>query len=383
MRLFHEKLVVATLLALSSFAHAQVAQLSAAEIEKRNAAATFATVREGSLLVVLGECSHLLADLDTGVERVAREWFGRNKAELDAAYVWLDQYLAYLKSKDATAFQQASNDLVRTQGNSALQNARVFFARKIPDKSSCEKAVKTYSVSQLDVKNIALNPGYEQFAEFAETLARIRAEPSFMVPRHLKLGFDNASQKLVGIGNIASLDAADAARERGDGLTRLAVFQGMAKRGDGAAAQSVGLMLLNGDQVEKSSVEAYRWFYAAWSLSDMDGLNALGVMNRDGLGVSANPLLAQSAFYLATAAARSQAALDRASRNSNRLGGQISPEAKIEIACTTLIALDDALRKPIQNLQPVVRGKAISSPDRRLGEVVKELAEVYRPTSCK
>ncbi len=286
--------------------------------------------------------------------------------------------MSYLKTNDPAAFQLASSELARVQGNSILQNARVFFGRQVPNLASCERAAKTYSISQTDFKYMALNPGYEQFSEFPETLARIRAVPNFAVPKHLKFGFDSANEKLVGVGNIASLDAAEAARERGDGLGRVAVFKGLADRGDGMAAQQIGLMYLNGQQVDKDAVEAYRWFCAAWSLSEMEGLNALGVMNRDGLGVPVNLLLAQSAFYLAKAGARSQAAFDRALNNLDRLGNQISPDAETQIACTSLSAIDAELKRPIQSLQPVVTPRAIASPERRLGVVVKDLAAIYQ-----
>ena len=343
----------------------------------------FALGREASLHTLLGECSHLMSLSNPTIETIAKGWFDRNKPELEAAYVWLDQYMSYLKTNDPAAFQLASSELARVQGNSILQNARVFFGRQVPNLASCDRAAKTYAISQTDFKNMALNPGYEQFAEFPETLARIRSVPNFAVPPHLKFGFDSASHKLAGVGNIASLDAAEAAREQGDGPRRIAVFKGLAERGDGMAAQQVGLMYLNGQQVDKNINEAYRWFYAAWSLSEMEGLNALGVMNRDGLGVPVNLPLAQSAFYLAKAGARSQPAFDRALNNLDRLGNQISPDAKTQIACMSLSAMDAELKRPIQSLQPLVTPRAIASPERRLGVVVKDLAAIYQAGACR
>lgn len=367
----------------STFAHGQVqvAQLSASEIEKRNAAAAFATSHQASLSILLGECSHLLGN--SNMEIIAKGWFERNMPEMEAAYVWLDRYLAYLKSTDANTFQRTSNELVRATGTAALQNSRTFFARNAPDTTSCEKAAKIFSIPQLDIKNIALNPGYEQLSEFPQTLARIRNEPNFSVPQHLKLGFENSNRQLTGLGNIASLDAADALKEKGDGPGRGSIYMGMAKRGDGKAAQQVGLIYLNGQQVEKNIPAAYRWFYAAWSLSDMDGLNAMGVMLRDGLGVPVNLTIAQSAFYLAKAAARNQAAFDLASNNVSKLTGQITDDEKSKIACMSLKNLDDALRAPIQTLQPVVQGKPITNPERRLGSIVKDLTAFYQPDFCK
>lgn len=383
MRVTRAKVFTILLLLFSTVAHCQVAQLSAVEMEKRNAAATFGSVREASLFLLLGECGHLMSNSNVNMDAVARAWFDRNKPEIEAAYVWLDQYFSYLKSTNPAVHQRASGELARAVADAVLQNARVFFARKMPDMASCEKAVKSFSIPQLDFKNIALNPGYEQFAEFPKTLERIRSESDFLVPQHLKFGMDNAAQKIVAVGGVASLDAAEAAKERGDGPGRMTAFKGMAERGDGQAAQQIGLMYLNGQQVEKNAVQAYRWFYAAWSLSEMEGLNAMGVMTRDGLGVPANPQLAQSAFYLAKAAARSREAFDRAMRNLDSLQNRIDADAKSQIACMSLSALDDALRTPIQTLAPVVKGKSIGNPERRLGVVVKDLSAIYQAATCK
>ena len=184
-------------------------------------------------------------------------------------------YLSYLKGVNPIAFNQASTALVGAAGNSALQNARVFFSRKVADLSSCEKAARTYTIPQLDFKSMALNPGYEQFLEFPQTLIRIRSEPNFSVPSHLKFGLDSQNQKLAGIGNIASLDAAEAAKERGDGPGRVAAFKNMAQRGDSQAAHQIGVIYLNGNQVDKNYVEAYRWFYAAWALCIETGCGCL------------------------------------------------------------------------------------------------------------
>jgi Sel1 repeat len=357
--------------------------LSAIEIEKRNAAAAFASVREASLFLLLGECNHLMTNSSVRMDVVARAWFDRNKPELEATYVWLDKYIAYLQATNPAKYNQALTELGRSTGDGVLQSARLFFARKQPDLSNCEKASKTFSVPQVDLKNMALNPGYEQFAEFPETLARIRAEASFSVPPNLKFGMDKAAQSLASIGNIASLDAAEAAKERGDGLGRIAVFKGMAERGDGKAAQQIGLIYLNGQQVEKNPISAYRWFYAAWSLAEMEGLSALGVMHRDGLGVPVNLPLAQATFYLAKAAARTREAFDRALSNLDRLENRISSEEKSRVACMSLSSLDSALQMPVRALEALVISKPISNNERRLGVVVKDLAETYKTAICQ
>lgn len=382
MRVVITKALVTFTLLCSLAAHSQVAQLSSTEIEKRNAASVFASVQEVSLFLLLGECTHLMANSSVSMSMVAQGWFDRNKPEMEAARVWLDRYLSNLKITNSEKYKQASTELVRATNTGLLQNTRVFFARKQPDLVSCEKAAKTFSTPQIDLKNIALNSGYEQFAEFPATLARIRAEPNFSVPPHLKFGMDEAAQNIVGVGNMASLDASEAAKERGDGLGRIAVFKSMAERGDGHAAQQIGVIYLNGQQVERNPVNAYRWFYAAWSLSEMEGLNALGVMTRDGLGVPVNLPLAEATFYLAKSAARNREAFDRALSNLDRLENRISPEEKSRIACMSLSSLDDALRAPIRGFDALVKGKSISNSDRRLGVIVKDLAEVYKTAPC-
>jgi TPR repeat protein len=295
----------------------------------------------------------------------------------------LDRYLSYLKNTNPVAYKQASDDLVRSGSDGLLQNARIFFARKQPDIESCEKAAKAFSVPQVDLRNMALNPGYEHFAEFPATLARIRAESDYFVPEHLKFGMDLAAKNIALFGAVASLEAAEAAKERGDGPGRIAIFKNMAERGDGKAAQQIGLIFLNGQQVDKNPIYAYRWFYAAWSLSDMGGLNALGGMTRDGLGVSVNLPLAGATFYLAKAAARSRATFELALSNLDRLEKRISPEERSQIACMTLGSLDDALRAPIRELAPLVNGKSISNSERRLGVIVKDLADAYKTAACQ
>lgn len=363
-------------------AQSQVTQLPAAEIEKRNAAAAFVSVQEASLFLLLGECSQLMVNSIAPMDEVARDWFGRNKSELEVTYAWLARYFAHLKKVNPESHQQASLGLARATSNGVLQNARTMFGRKQPDRASCEKAAKTYSVPQLDLKNMALNPGYERIAEFPATLARIRAESDFSVPPHLKFGMDKVAQSIVGVGNLASLDAAEAARERGDGHGRVAIFKNLAERGDGQAAQQIGIIYLNGQQIEKNPVDAYRWFYAAWSLSEMEGLNAMGVMIRDGVGVQVNLPLAAAAFYLSKAGARSREAFDRASNNLDKLQQRISPEEKSQLTCISLRSLDDELRAPIVSYEPLLGGKSISNSERRLGAIVKDLADVYKTAGC-
>ena len=134
--------IAVVLLVCSNFAHSQVAQLTVTEIEKRNAAVAFAIVREANLYMLMGECSHLMSRSPPTIETIAKGWFDRNKPELEAAYTWLDQYLVHLKTNDPAAFQRASIEIASVQGDSLLQNARIYFGRQVPNLASCEQAAK-------------------------------------------------------------------------------------------------------------------------------------------------------------------------------------------------------------------------------------------------
>lgn len=377
------KAVVIAVLLNAIPARSQIAQLSPVEIEMRNAATGFVNMRETGLFLLIGECSHLLANSPVNVDAVARGWFERNKPELEASSAWLDRYLTFLQTNNPELWRKASANLLSSTTSGSLQNARIFFSRKPPDRARCETALTPYSVPQADIRTMALNPGYEQFAEFPATLARIRAEPGFAVPPHLKFGMEKGGQYISGLGNLASLDAAEAARERGDGPARIAIFKGLAERGDGNATTQVGIIYLTGQQVAKDEAAAYRWFYGAWSQSNMDGLNALGVMNRDGVGVPVNLPLAGAAFYLSKAGAGSREAFDRASGNLDKVASRLNPETASQIACLRLSALDDGLRAPIRGLPPLVVGKTLSNPERRLGDIVKDLSDVYKNANCQ
>lgn len=358
------------------------ASLSESDVEQRNAASAFVLTREATIPPLIGECGPLLRGTTLDVESVFRGWYERNKAELETAYTWLDRYLLELKARNPEMYQRASNELMRSVSAGTLQSIRSTFKRQLPDQSKCELAVRTYAAQQLDLKNIARNPGYEQFGEFARTLDRIRGEPGFKPPK-LQIGYEKAAAYRVGISNMVTLDAAEAARERGDGQARVMAFQSLAKRGDGHAAQAIGLMYLNGDLVPKNPTEAYQWFYMAWSLADYDGLNAMGVMLRDGIGINRDLSLAQAAFMLATAAARDKTSRDRAQSNSERLGPQIDADGFRQIACFSLGSLDGELRKPVQALQTLAPAKAITNSDRKLGTLIPRLSANFDPESCK
>lgn len=361
---------------------ANISSLSKSEIEQRNAAATFVISRESIGHIIIGECGGLLSDVSPSVEMVFRNWYDRNKKELEAALTWTDIYLLYLKSTNPSQYQSYSIELAKSIPVSALEAVRVIFKRQLPDRKSCEFALSQYASPQLDIKNIAQNPGYERFGEFSQTLSRIHADPDFTVPSNLRWGYENAAHFQAGFSNMASLDAAEAAKERGDGSARIAALKSMAQRGDGTAAQTIGMMFLNGNLVKTDLTEAYRWFYAAWSLSEYEGLNAMGVMMRDGLGVNRNLPLAQASFILAAVASKRRDAHDRALENSKKLEQQINAADSAQIACLSLRSLDEGLRKPIQSLPQLVQGKSLAGAEQKLGSLIPGLIHDFHADSC-
>jgi len=155
----------------------------------------------------------------------------------------------------------------------------------------------------------------------------------------------------------------------------LTSYTHMAKYGDGQAAQSIGIAYLNGELTEKNLFQAYRWFYASWSLGNMEGVNGLGVLLRDGNGVNSNKSLAYGAFAIAQAGAASQAAHARASSNLERLQPTLSQQTRKETACMSLQAFDAALRSPVENQTPV-EGRSISLPQRKLGQLSRVFSDV-------
>lgn len=361
---------------------AEGSSLSESEIEQRYAASAFVFTREANIPALIWECSPLLKGTSLNVELIFRGWYERNKPELEAAYFWTINYMQDLKEKNPEMHQRASVDLTRSVTSGALQSLRPVFKRQLPSQSACEWIVKTYSIPQLDFKNMGRNPGYEQFGEFANTLARIRDEPGFKPPT-LQNNYELASTFRAGLSNIITLDAAEASKERNDGQGMLRAYQSLATRGDGGAAQTIGLMYFNGGFVPKSSTEAYRWFYAAWSLGEHEGLNAMGVMFRDGMGVSRDYPLAQAAFMVASVAARNKLAHDRAQSNADRLRPQIDAEAVERLKCLSIRSLDSELKKPVQSLPALVAGKEIVGAERKIGTLIPEWSSNFKPESCK
>jgi hypothetical protein len=368
----------ACLLVAALTCSAQTGRLSNEEIEKRNAAAGFVFVRDASLGVLLLECRNLLPEGPAAVEMQAREWRLRNQNDIDAAFVWVDQYMAQLKASNPAQAQAVSLEVVKVIDQGVKGNVQTLFRRQAPTADSCAYAMKMYTTPHLDIQKIASNPGYEQFGEFAQTLRRIRTESGFQVPPHLKLGFNGYPDARP----LASLDAAAAARERGDGQAMKTIYTRLAGQGDGASAQTLGVLYLNGGPVEKNELLAFRWFYAAWSLGEYEGLNAMGILLGNGEGVTRNPQLAYASFLLASATARTPSLRARAEAGLQRASEKVSQVDREVLACTTLRGLDDALSQA-SGSPPLVKGRNLTQADRQLGQILKPLAAAMPVGGCK
>ncbi|MBK1791534.1 tetratricopeptide repeat protein [Persicirhabdus sediminis] len=76
----------------------------------------------------------------------------------------------------------------------------------------------------------------------------------------------------------------------------LETYETMAKNGDVEAMVSAGLAYHLGDGVKQDYKAAMTWYLMAFEKADGDALNNIGVMYRDGLGVSKNPKIAYLLF---------------------------------------------------------------------------------------
>ncbi len=177
------------------------------------------------------------------------------------------------------------------------------------------------------------------------------------------------------------MEAAIAARERGDGAMMRNVYTRLAEHGESTAAQALGMAYLTEDLAPKDYALAYRWFAAAWSLGNLDALNALGVLLRDGVGVAVNTRVAYGAFLLAQQGARDQAAFERSKRNADSVQAKISATDRSALACMTVSAFDTALQTAAAG-QPLMRGNAIVQGQRRLGQVIRDL-ESIKLSDCR
>lgn len=354
-----------------------------AEVERRNAASAFIAGRAMSLSMLHRACADLLRGDKPSMAQVTRQWLERNHLELEASDAWLRRYFSYLNDQYPDLARSQSEQFRQESSQTVLQAIRTHFKGELPTKASCEQAARTYSAPRLDVRNLGKSPGSESFGEFGETLQRIQREPGFTVRRSAGQRYDDMVAEAASGPSLAWLAAAEAAGERGDQRTRVAIFEKLALEGDAQAAQSVGLAYYRGDgNVTVDPKRAYRWFYQAWALGDLDGLNALGVMINEGQVVDRDPELAFATFALVKAGAAPGPTQQRAVNNLAPLEPSVSEARRQSLACMTLGALDQRLESLTPVREAPFRRRTLTEPDRRLGELSDVLAPHYSREAC-
>ena len=357
--------------------HAQLMLDPAPPLIDHRPAAAVILAHQGTLAMLAAECTDLLPDPEKGAVAIVRNWRERNRPLLEATVVWLDRFLGQMKGRNAEAFRQASASMVADTQAAVRREAQALFARKPPTALSCRAALAPFADGARDIGPPAGVALPQQQKEFLAVLQRIRGEPGFAVPAALR--------RLVlpgpHFGLLASAEAAAAARERGEGRAAADLYVDMANRGDGSAAQTLGVMLLEGKLLPRNDANAYRWFYIAWALGDQEGLNAIGVMLRDGLAVPADRALAFAAFTIAASRATTPAAAQRAAGNATELKPQVPDAQRSRVACLTLDQFNQAISRPIAAAD-LPRNRELAGGQRRLAEVAPAIGAGSKP-ACR
>ncbi|MFM7330627.1 MAG: hypothetical protein ACKO1L_03045 [Brachymonas sp.] len=369
--------VVVTGFITSPITWAQSSLPSLEIIEKRNAATVFVSVREQFAFSLVRECMPHLSQANPDPLTIVKAWYGRNFAEIEAALVWLNQYLVQLRSQNPQLANAAQQAFLQESSKALLENARAAFAQQLPDAASCGRALSFFTQTELDFAHIGKQPGFSQFSEFSQTLREYKSSSAYQVPSNLRFGVTDS--QLAASQMVASMIAADAAQKARDASGFLAAHRHLALQGDGKAAQTIGISYLNGDLLPKDILQAYRWFYAAFQLADYEGANALGVMHRDGLIRRGNDkVLAQASFALGWIGARTTQGRDRALNNFNRMDMMLTSEEKHAVSCLRLAQIDENYKTTSEGLPILLTGITLRDPQRRLRELMPNSLSSYR-----
>lgn len=318
------QMLLAALILLSG-PRSVIAQISDQEIERREAAAGFILPMAMSLGVLRLECSKWLQG-DDDVNQIAKAWWGRNRESLDAAsWISSQAVLRYRATMAPEKAAQAERQMAQSIGNGTLGDLRAVFAGQLPTPQLCQKAIQRYKFREFDVGNLSKTPGYEQFGEFGETLKRVSADKDFRPMDEKFRTFD--AQVSIASNPLITVDAIEAAKARKDVAGVVRGFESLAERGDARAAQTLGIFYLNGQYVSRNIQTARGWFYNSWIMGNPEGINALGVILRDAIGLPADPKLALAAFAIAKqmASKSSAEAFQRSASNYSRLAQQLTP----------------------------------------------------------
>ncbi len=358
------------------------AQVGHVELERRAAAAGFTFTLAMALGILRNECRH--SPLDGGsVDEIAQAWWKRNQADLDAA-TWIfgdlqQRYRSALAPQQAAA---AERKLIEGLTPAAMQNLRFIFKRQLPTAASCNRALVQFRHSQLDVANVGRNKGFEQLAEFGETLRHVREDPGYR-PRDEKFrSFD--AQVSVGMHPMLTLDAIEAAKERKDAEMIVRGWMSLIDRGDARAAHTLGAHYLNGQYVARDTKVAFAWFYNTWVMGEPEGANALGVMYRDGIGVAADANTALAAFSAARLLADRRgdpAAYQRAETLFNALAQKAGPASARESRCIRWSSLHEKLRQVAADVSTVILREPSGMKGNVLDDSLHTDAEIDRALS--
>lgn len=379
-----KKMVVAMVSALlCSLGAAQQELPDPGEVEKRNAAAVFVTTRAMVLGMLQRACTDPLIGSTPSMDRVALQWLERNQPELDAADAWLRRYFDVLNRSDPARADAETRQLVQEQGKAVMEAIHLHFRKAVPTNASCTTAAKAYTAPQLDFRRLKSVAGYESFGAFADTLAQVRHERGFVVERTPAKRFEDMRAEGLRRPSPVLLVAADEAGARGDVRLQTSIYEKLALDGDAKAAQSVGLAHYRGEgNLPRNLKLAYRWFFQAWALGDLDGLNGLGVLFDEGQVVARDPALAYASFALAKAVGGDEGTRHRATNNLARLAPGVSERTRGQLACATLGALDARLEQFMPEKGGPMRQRVLAGPERRLGELSDDLAPYYSRESC-
>jgi len=324
---------VLALLILLTGQQSAIAQISDQEIERREAAAGFILPAAMGLGVLRLECSKWLQG-DEDVNRIAKAWWERNRESLDAA-IWVSsqavhRYRAIMAPEKAAL---AERQMAQAIGSAALATLRAVFASQLPTPQLCQKAIQRYKFKELDVVNLSKTPGYERFGEFGETLKRVAADKDFRPMEEKFRTFD--AQVSIANNPLITLDAIEAAKVSKDVAGVVRGFESLAERGNSRAAQTLGIFYLNGQYVSRNPQAARGWFYNSWAMGNPEGINALGVMLRDAIGIPADSKLALVAFAIAKqmASKDSAEAFQRSASNYSRLSQQLTSMDVVGAGC--------------------------------------------------
>lgn len=379
-----KKIVFSVLSALAcSIGAAQQGLPDAAEIEKRNAAAAFVSSRALTLGMLQRACADLLKGTEPSMDRVSQQWLERNQPELDAADAWLRRYFDVLSRSDPARSDAETRQLVQEQGKAVTEAIHLHFRKAVPTKASCTIAAKAYIAPELDFRRLKSAAGYESFGAFADTLALVRKEPGFVVERTPAKRFEDMRAEGLRRPSPVLLVAADEAGARGDVRLQTSIYEKLALEGDAKSAQSVGLAHYRGEGNQPRNLKlAYRWFFQAWALGDLDGLNGLGVLFDEGQVVARDPALAFASFALAKSVGRDDGTRQRAAGNLARLAPDVPERTRGLLACATLAALDARLEQFMPEKGEPMRKRVLAGPGRRLGELSDDLKPHYSREAC-